>query len=691
MRTIKSFLSLKQIVELNELECGEIAILKNKLYMRDYSNKIINLYSYDEQNKDFIAKIYGIRSYYYNNAEVLQYVLINRHIQIDGSYYDEEKAGNESGLSFSAADNKFNNGLFDTLEPFKSMTKKTFNIREQTFENKDLWIWSTADFVKLPIFYKNKVKTKITEVVVGGYQAFNPDTNIFENVQLKENLQCDYYLISEYPFDDFYPVESHTQNNQTKSEIYIESDWRQQEQRKYINKFNSNSGIETNKYNCCLINDFIFYGYIYYIYMIKTKSFHPFQTINPQKKSVFIIGADGFYGHEGYDESMAPYLNTIQGGPVNTADKLSGETALQEQVTPEIYEQIKKYKYYVKLTTGTTSDQLFRNIFFEDCNYNINGCTQHIGGSTYRFNVSLMAQPKFNLTSEQGCVWFLISEIMKYQKLTTGTNNFLTNKIIYNNTAYPYIIKTIPHFYTKNGVHGAGDGFRKDLEIENNTYTDSGNFCIDNLRNILPVTYNAYIPFTYGIGADIVSNSIRISPKENYNTIINSGISNNILQKTTYEKSLCLSYYTEPTQFFLPTYDKNKVTYYDIAKNSQTTQFFDLHYNTYKQIPQPSVTPDNNGAETLTNNIIMRSRTEKTNQDNGLFITQIQSYQNNYDFSYIYKATKIVNDQITFNWLATSIVPLAQEYEDYNHTPADSETNDPGYGNNFFTSRLVCY
>lgn len=697
MKSIKSFLRIKTIASESELLSGEVGILKNELVYRDFNDKINYVKTYKNNEDETTIILYGIRIYEdprFYGYSYIDRVKIERKIKLDGSFQDIEYIGNYSGLSFKTENNKFYNGMFDSLEPFKSMTKEILEINEQEFYkiNEQQYDVTYGEFTKLPIFFKNKEKSKEIQILTGA--SYNEITQEWTNTYTTTTAR--YYLISPLPFDDFYPVESHFVNGTYKNQIYIESDWRQQEKRRFLSTDN-----RIEKLNCSLISDVIYYNYLYYIYMIKTASKQPFINLIPQNKPVFIVGAEGFSQYNGYQPSMNESLKNMTCGKI---------TDLSDYLTQE---ELTFYKYYVKLTTGTNDDSLFKNIFSENNNYSINGYTiRDVDNVTLHHPTTLIAKPKFDLNqNEKGTIWFLVNEILYYDiNFILGGDNFEENPQIFCTDEYPYTIKLAPHFYTKEQEYFLFDGtnrkfLRKDIELENNTYTDDGEFCIDNLRNILPLFYNAYTPTYYltdSFEQDQITRSLRKNIFENYNVIINSGSASTLLNGMTYEKSICFKNEEDrpysPITFKLPYYDVNKIKYYGFripdAVVTDLTHIFQPQINN-KTIPivfTVSYHFDNKYKDKISFFIQDYSGIRYIrNEAQG----HIPVYSDE-EQCYYYKSIRYYNNKITLNWLSSIIYPLTTKYENYDNSSTQT-LPDSGIdiiyttGNNFFVSRLVCY
>lgn len=652
MREIKTFLKIKTIVDLSELEPGDIALFNNKLYVRKYDESL-DIIEMKKEESFLETIIYGIRikipQNVYSEEPTIERVLIKRKISTDGIITDNEFIGDETGLTFEASNYTFYNGKFSNYEPFASMTEQNIQIEEQTAESpySSSIRFVNGKFTSLPIFFKNKEKTKTIE-----------------------GIKYDYYLISPIKFDDFYPVESHVKDNgEIINTLYLESDWRQFE-------CDERETLTTNGFHGFqLINDVLFYSYIYYIYLIKTANINPFKDIIQQNNSIFIKGPEGFEEFEGYDSSMSNSLKTITGGKTSIDFPTTVDTT--------------KYPYYLKLSNGKDTDQFFRNIFFTDCIYNING------EYTDSKLVSFIASPRFNLTSETGCVWLLISEIVKKQITSTELNDFRTyinsnNNFTINGNDKPYIIKSVPFFYDYNDSIGV---YRKDAIIQNNTYTDSGNFCIDNLRNILPVFYNAYFARPNGQN-DYTKELLRKDIVENYNNVINSGSSFGVLDGISYKKSICnASRITSPYTKILkmPTYNSDRILNKEFFYERDSS---DITYSEIRTlyIPQDECKKNINIImndkefyfyRDMNSNDIFRN----ISSTNRFYIKTFSLYDSvGHGFCYFYRCTKL-NDNETkfeFNWLDVSVKKLYLTYSNYKN----DAYND---WNNFFVSRLVTY
>ena len=259
MINVKTFLSLKNIASTDELDFGEIGILNEQLYFRGFDDRVYKI-RYNEDDT-YYTDIYGIRlpiTYPQNPAQLtddkIERVLIKRLVDEDGNYIDTEFDGDDTEMKYIIS---WDEGR--VVEDTISQNYHPFNKMEVIDAR-----YNGSEATILPIFYKNKTLAR----TVNGNDYI-------------------YYLISERPFDDFYPVESHlNQDGYYSKEIYLESDWREfrlsftEDNVVYYNPLYLETYGDKRLYdNDFYINANIWSDYLYYLYMIKTKSFFPFKNL----------------------------------------------------------------------------------------------------------------------------------------------------------------------------------------------------------------------------------------------------------------------------------------------------------------------------------------------------------------------------------------------------------------------------
>ena len=269
MISYKCLLEIKRIVELEELKSGEIAFFNNNLVLKDFNGNINYI---DIFLGETSFTIYGIRVPVKSSPNdmtdnTIERVLIKRTINNKGEVLDYEYIGDETGLEFNfIEDNEFY-GHFESdklneMHPFNKMDIQEYQISptKQYISPSQTSDAIDTQFTKLPLFFKNKQKTKTINGVT-----------------------FDYYLISDVWFSDFYPVESHLKDDGTYANcIWLETNWRitnlSEGQIGDSSAFFDGDFVkeaeESNK-PTYIINSSVWFDYLYYIYMIKTASFNP--------------------------------------------------------------------------------------------------------------------------------------------------------------------------------------------------------------------------------------------------------------------------------------------------------------------------------------------------------------------------------------------------------------------------------
>lgn len=492
MITYKSFLEIKRIVELDELNNGEIAFFDDKIVLKDFSGNIkyIELY-----NGEASFTLYGIRVPVAQTPEemtdnTIERVLIKRTLNSNGDVIDTEYIGDETELEFNFTSSNemignFESDKLNSLHPFNAMSVLQYKIQptkqyvsdSQTAEEID------SDFTKLPLFFKNKVKLRTVN-----------------------DVSYDYYLISDVWFDDFYPVESHLKQDGSYADVvWLESNWR-------ITNLNTNTfGVssaffngdyvvdsEDNNNPTFIINESIWFDYLYYIYMIKTASFNP--ILSSLDNTGFSINDSISYIY--YDTQTTSYKSVFNNIDVNKEFTISSsnftissfsstQIIIDINASDEVVESIKNNLpdngYYCLALTNDLSGLNYTPM---SSSYITDGCAEFYGV----INKNINGYPHRLVFSAYG----ELTEPSGYQSILPSQH------------LYVLLIKTIPPF-----VCG----------VLNNQITNSGDVCIDNIKNIFPVYFsngmfkslseeylsdNSYIfslPYNYSIYIDSGSHS----------------------------------------------------------------------------------------------------------------------------------------------------------------------------------------
>ena len=491
MINVKTFLSLKNIASTDELDFGEIGILNEQLYFRGFDDRIYKI-RYNEDDT-YYTDIYGIRlpiTYPQNPAQLtddkMERVLIKRLVDEDGNYIDTEFDGDDTEMKYVIS---WDEGR--VVEDTISQNYHPFNKMEVIDAR---YIGSEATI--LPIFYKNKTLAK--------------------TVNGKDYI---YYLISERPFDDFYPVESHlNQDGYYSKEIYLESDWREvpfsnplelegyEDKRLYENDFYMNASIWSD--------------YLYYLYMIKTMSFFPFKQLVENYTPVY------------YTTSYAP-LNSITQTPEFTVDgTLFTITRIKLNNASDL-----------KLTDGICV---------------LAGIAFNTGDNAPNIRNLPLSQTYPNYPVFTRAFVHRIPDTDDYEIVPDVIPFGIT---FAQNTAKPYIVflSQIPYDYYPNGELVDDVHEYEDLDIENGTLESPVRMKVDFIKNIFPVFYNATCVLDYNRSS--ITLEQQLMKHYNYNTPIFFSTSSNILYEKTlaFKDNIIESRYAGGSNIYIKNYFVNNL------------------------------------------------------------------------------------------------------------------------------------
>ncbi len=465
MINVKTFLSLKNIASTDELDFGEIGILNEQLYFRGFDDRVYKI-RYNEDDT-YYTDIYGIRLpiTYPQNPEQLtddkmERVLIKRLVDEDGNYIDTEFVGDDTEMKYVIS---WDDGR--VIEDTISQNYHPFNKMEVIDAR-----YNGSEATILPIFYKNKTLAR----TVNGNDYI-------------------YYLISERPFDDFYPVESHlNQDGYYSKEIYLESDWREfrlsftEDNVVYYNPLYLESYEDKRLYdNDFYINANIWSDYLYYLYMIKTMSFFPFKQLVENYTPIYCT------------TSYAP-LNSIIQTPDFTVDGTSFTIN--------------------KIKLNNASD-----LELTDGMCVLAGVAFSTGSSAPNIRSLPLSQtyPDYPLFTR--AFVHRIPNTDDYDVVP-----FYPMSVTFaQNTAKPYIVflSQIPYDYY--GHSSSDDTTYEDLDIENGTLESPVRMKVDFIKNLFPVFYNADCVLEYDRSS--ITLEQQLSRTYNYNTPIFFSNNSNIL------------------------------------------------------------------------------------------------------------------------------------------------------------------
>lgn len=455
MINVKTFLSLKNIASTDELDIGEIGILNEQLYFRGFDDRVYKIKSFEDGT--YYTNIYGVRipvTYPQDPAQLtddkMERVLIKRFVTSDGNYVDTEFVGDETEMKYIIS---WEDGR--VIEDTISQNYHPFN-KMEVIDAK----YNGSESTILPIFYKNK--------------------SIGKTIGDNEYI---YYLISERPFDDFYPVESHlNQDGFYSKEIYLESDWREvYSQPLYLDTHEKKKLYE----DCFFINASIWNDYLYYLYMIKTMSFFPFKQLV---------------------ENYTPVYYTTTYSPLKDIDQ-----------TPDF-------------------DVLINNFTIRKVTLNNASSLELIDGSCVLVGIAFGENDTVpdirNMPGQTYPTYPLFTRAFVHK--IPETENF---EIIFRNTvshrfriqtAKPYIvfILQIPYDY-----YDIPDTGYYDLNIDNGTLESPVRMKVDFIKNLFPVFYNADFSTTWNRTGWTLEEHLKKTT--NYNTPIFFSNNSNVLYNQT--------------------------------------------------------------------------------------------------------------------------------------------------------------
>lgn len=502
MINIKSFLSLKKISDISEMNIGDVCLLNDKILLKNADGYFKTISFSDENYFEFI--IYGIRVPVQGllsimTDETIERVIIKRKIMPNGEIIDNELVGDDCYLDFTKSVDTFSD-----LHPFNGMNKEERTIASRTGNLLYGFVSSTnesnrwndyytkkAYFTRLPLFYKNKEKTR----TVNG-------------------IKYDYYLISDVYWDDFYPVESHLKDNgEYASSIWIESDWHVADlssfgnprSKYFLGDFILNDNNDDIPTYC--INSLVWYDYLYYLFMIKTASFKPF--LNPEKWDFDVSKAYNFI----YDDQNTNNYKQLQ----TNSDYIQVQQGEQLDLTVTF--------------TYTTSTYVRLNLtsplFSTHMEY-----LQKLKNDLSKFNHCLVLQDKNNVIFVYACVELLGSGssgdtiLLKMNCPRFYTRSEFESSNYYNRTFHVVLIKSIP--------------YNSDITYRNSekTYFEEHRFCVDNISNIFPVFFKPFY-FNESNNANelsIFNATVQTASSLNYDTFIDCGFRSSWLNSSTSKK-----------------------------------------------------------------------------------------------------------------------------------------------------------
>lgn len=492
MISYRSLLEIKRIFELEELKVGEIAFLKDKLVLKDFNENIKYI---DLFNGESVFYIYGIRvpvelSPNDMTDNSIERVFIKRRINSNCEIIDEEFIGDETNLNFELIENNQNSvGVFksnklNSLHPFNLMSIKDFQIQptKTYIAPNEPTLTISCNFTKLPLFFKNKQKTRTID-----------------------NISYDYYLISDVWFDDFYPVESHLkQDGSYASSLWLESDWR------LTNLSTIQNGATPSKYfdgdyvydadrdnkPTFIINELVWFDYLYYIYMIKTASFKP--ILSALENSSFSINDSITYIY--YDITNSLFKSVFNNVDTDKEFSVSvNNVAISSFSSNQIVLEISNEQDDVieNIKNNLPDGGLFCLVVTN----NLSGLTTPPISPSY---ISMSCAEFYGVVNK--------NDIEHPNRITFNSYGDLEEPDGYQNllssqNLYLLLIKTIPPI---------------ECNVNNNQITNSGDFCIDNIKNIFPVYFSNGMFKSYD--SEYLSTSDYIfSLPYNYSIYIDSG------------------------------------------------------------------------------------------------------------------------------------------------------------------------
>lgn len=507
MISYKCLLEIKRIVELEELKSGEIAFFNNNLVLKDFNG---NINYVDIFLGETSFTIYGIRVPVKSSPNdmtdnTIERVLIKRTINNKGEVLDYEYIGDETGLEFNfIEDNEFY-GHFESdklneMHPFNKMDIQEYQISptKQYISPSQTSDAIDTQFTKLPLFFKNKQKTKTINGVT-----------------------FDYYLISDVWFSDFYPVESHLKDDGTYANcIWLETNWRitnlSEGQIGDSSAFFDGDFVkeaeESNK-PTYIINSSVWFDYLYYIYMIKTASFNPILS-SIEETNFSINNAITYVYYEKENTSYKSVFNNIDTnkeftsliGNITISNFSSDQIVLDINEADDVVEHIKNnFPDTGLFCLVVTNDISGLSASPMSLSYINNNCAEFYGAITK----NVYGYPNRLIFNSYG----FLTEPVTYQNLTSSPNLYLL------------LIKSIPPL-----VCG----------VSNNHITNFGEISLDNIKNIFPIYFsNGMFRST---SDEYLSNSDYIfSLPYNYSIYIDSGCHSSWFNNSTTKPQNLLS------------------------------------------------------------------------------------------------------------------------------------------------------
>jgi hypothetical protein len=486
MKNIKSHLTIKKVADYSEIEIGDICLINGLIVLRDFDN---NLKFLKYESSDFI--IYGIRVPVKSNLidmtdDTIERVLIKRKVSPSGNIIDEEITGDDTNLVFTKI-----NDTFTSLHPFDKMIKRQIDVVSNNGNSLAAFSSSTRSggeefdnhyirssfFTKLPLFYKNKEKTKIVD-----------------------GVEYDYYLISDIHWVDFKPVESHLKDNgDYANEIWIESDWHvadlasnEETKSSYFDgDFVINSDNEDIPTYC--INSLVWFDYLYYIYMIKTASFRPF--LDESKWTFDITKAYNFIYYDGSNYKM-----------LQTNDDYIENEQLDLAVTFDD-------------TYPNTMLVISSSLFQSHSEY-----LQKICDDLNKFNHCLVLRK--NGTSEIYYVCVKSDAFVNGEQIYIDISLVQSSIDLLSSTYTVLLIKSIP--YNTDEVYPA---------TNDRSYFDEHRFCVDYISNIFPVFFKPFYFMEKDL-SELITYDLNVitASSLNYDTFIDCGFRSCWLNESTSKK-----------------------------------------------------------------------------------------------------------------------------------------------------------
>ena len=481
MKSLKTFLTIKRCASLEESENNDVFFVGEHLFYKTMSGNIQEL-----KTKPFLDEygiIYGIRVRVSDDGDVnsmtddkIERVLIVRTIDKHGVYHDNEIHGDDTGLTFYTEGNKFSGTLNNTF-PFNDFEEVPSRYNDNLF-------------IKIPLFYKNKT-----------------------NLQTRNGEKYLYYLISNSCFDDFYPSESHkTQEKDYVPYICLSKTW----------------GVLTDWYNMSHylpegsryvfqkgLNKNIWFGCLYYLYMIKTASFFPFKDIIEGYKPVFYSSRGVLNGIEqeaDWDNGVQSYngvLRTITLKNVGNLNFFEGQ----------------KFIAFVGCEQGTVQNNSARDIIAF-----ISDLIDHQESEGYPVEFCYEIEATVVSCANNNCV-------------LSFNNCELDRTLLYSFKPFVFLLKQINYDYDNNSIDS--------LYMERNCFISADRMNIDGIKNLFPVFFskeNFVFESMYGI---------------EYATCINESIIE--LGVTNFE-----NYYLNKINHYMP---------YIFASNSSNASYLQTGFN----------------------------------------------------------------------------------------------------------------